>query len=147
MKQFFIMIFSLTFCFSTFSEVFENFNIGSAINLSEIEDSAIGLDINYPGTLSGVCGIEIRTVGRAADILEDITLSKTFGGQVQVSLENRQRVIHFQFKRGVNAYVVYLELKTKSGVSFKELVYSVTNRGALLVPGRCPKNFDNFGFL
>jgi hypothetical protein len=105
------------------------FGSSSVLNLTTLEDNEISLKVLYPGINPGwgICGIEISAWDAAPefnplfDSLEFELQGVNDKLQFEVSSQEPQGWIKVDFAKSSGAYLLNLNIKTKTGESFSTL--------------------------
>ena len=111
----------------------------------QVKDSEIGLSVSYPGpSISGICGIEIRSDNYNRDIpiknfLEAVEMIPRFEQQVLNPKIINAATIDIDLKHLDLGYGVWFTVKTKDGSSLKETIKRTLgeNRTVIAVATTC----------
>jgi hypothetical protein len=118
----------------------------SYFDLSTETESSLLLVVQYPGKISGVCGLEIRadSYNRAIPISglqSELQLRETFGAKPPILKVQNETTLRMDLQDG--GFQTSIEMKTKSGKALRDVIQESIGaegitRHVVLVPTSCP---------
>jgi len=112
-----ILFFSLLICSSAYGDdsirVYVQLPTVVKINL---EQPMLKVGVTYPGKISGLCGLELRSNAlKITEFYDAVEFIDRLGGDVGATLTHGERVISIDFAEAEGLFGLWFDIKTKDG--------------------------------